>query len=148
MSVDLVAAGARLIGEPQFGALSLQLAGHLVQGLQVAADTAVVPDFAVGAALGMSYFHRHFMDIQPHIQYTLSHGLPPWLWLCAVGLFAHSLTHACKVRRPLTFNHYVYIETGLILYSISKTEAMRSPFYPRLLHELFGTVLHGPLAHP
>jgi hypothetical protein len=23
-------------------------------------------------------------------------------------LTTHSLTHVCKVRRPLTFNHYVY----------------------------------------
>jgi hypothetical protein len=41
-----------------------------------------------------------------------------------------------------------YIETALILYGVSKTEAMKSPFYARLLQELFGTTVHGALAHP
>ena len=28
-----------------------------------------MPDFAAGAGFGNGYFHGHFMDIQPHIQY-------------------------------------------------------------------------------
>jgi hypothetical protein len=30
------------------------------------------------------------------------------LALGCLCFLSHSLTHVCKVRRPLTFNHYVY----------------------------------------
>jgi len=66
--VNLVAARTGLVGKAQFGALGLKLAGHLVQGLQVTADTAVIPDFGAGTGLGNGYVNRHLMDIQPHIQ--------------------------------------------------------------------------------
>lgn len=107
MPVDLVAARPGLISEPQLGILGRKLADHFIQGFQVAGNAAVKPHFGFGSGLGNGYIHGHFMDIQPHIQYTFSHGLPPWLWLCAVSRFGSQLNPRCKVRRPLTFNHYV-----------------------------------------
>src|SRR3974377_1651805 len=108
MQVDLVAARSGLISEAQFGALGLEFPGYLVQGLQVAANPPVKSDLGTRTWLGNGYVNRHLMDIQPHIQYTFSHGLPPWVWLCAVGHLGSQLNPRCKVRRPLTFNHYVY----------------------------------------
>ena len=96
MPVDLVAARSGLISEAQFGALGLEFPGHLVQGLQVAADPPVKSDLGTRTWLGNGHIHGHFMDIQPHIKYALSHGLPPWLWLCAVSRSAHSLTHVAR----------------------------------------------------
>ena len=108
VAVDHVAAGAGLVGELQLRPGGHKFADHAIQGIQVAADLAVKPHLGAGTGLGNGYINRHLMDIQPHIQYTFFHGLPPWLWLCAVSFLAHSLTHVCKVGRPLTFNHYVY----------------------------------------
>src|SRR3974377_1905674 len=108
MQVDLVAARSGLISEAQFGALGLEFPGYLVQGLQVAANPPVKPDPSPRTWRGNGSIHGHFMDIQPHIQYTFSHGLPPWLWLCAVSRLGSQLNPRCKDRRHLTFNHYVY----------------------------------------
>jgi hypothetical protein len=101
MPVDLVAAGAGLVGEPQRRAGALEFADHLIQGLQVAADASVVPYFAAGCGYG--YIHGHFMDIQPDVKYTRSHGLPPWLWLWTVDLFNSQLKPRLQGSQAFNF---------------------------------------------
>jgi hypothetical protein len=76
---------------------------HPIQGVQVSADLAVKPHLGAGTGLGNGYINGHFMDIQPHIQYTLSHGLPPWLWLCAVGPYGSQLNPRLQGSQAFNF---------------------------------------------
>jgi len=103
VAVDHVAAGAGLIGELQLGPGGPKFADHSIQGVQVSADLAVKPHLGTGTGLGNGYIHGHFMDIQPHIQYTLSHGLPPWLWLCAVSASASQLNPRLQGSQAFNF---------------------------------------------
>jgi len=84
--IDLIAAGTRFVDEAQLGSGCAQFADHFVQRVQIASDAALQPNFTAAALIGQGHFDGVFVCIKSNECDTLSHDLPPWLWLC-MGLF-------------------------------------------------------------
>src|SRR5262249_28591468 len=72
-----------LIHEMQPAVRRVQRAHDFVQRLKVAGNHAVVAHVSVAPTLGDRHVDRFFVDIEPDEHATVSHDLPPRMWLGA-----------------------------------------------------------------
>jgi hypothetical protein len=82
-TVDLEAARAGFVNEPQLAILAPQPTDQLRHRLEIAADRTEVPHLARSAFLGDRHVDRILVDIETYVGVSLFHGLPPSAWLCA-----------------------------------------------------------------
>ena len=101
VTLDAIAARARLVAEPKPDALAAELAHQTIQGPSRVGDPAICPDLAADAALGDRHDNPLLVNIKPDIRDTI----PTTRLLCmrfGTGQSGATLLPAyCETGRPV-----------------------------------------------